>query len=415
VTEAAPAVPAPGGFAAYWTLLRLPQAARLLTAALLGRAQFGMASLAILLLVHGETGSFADAGVAVGVFGGFGAVLMPVLGRVVDRVGQVPVLAACGAAQSAGFLALALAARHGASLGLLIALAAVTGACLPPVASSMRALWPVLTPDPTLREAAYTLDAISQELIWTVGPLTVGVLVAVASASLALVVCAALTAFGITLYVTSPVPRSVRPAHRHPSWIGALASRQIQALVGCLAIGWIGMGICQVGIPAIAVRAGSPASAGVLLAMWAVGSLIGGIGFGAIQWRSSIATRYAVLYVLLAVLCVPLVFARSIPVAIVCVLCAGLPLAPLIGCQYSLVSAAAPAGTATEAFAWTAAAAFGAASAGSAIGGWLIKQNGLTWAFAAALVPMAAAAVLAIASVGGLRAGARIQPPAATS
>ena len=49
----------------YASLLRVPEAARLLGGALLGRAQLGMASLAILLVVHDEKGSFADAGIGV--------------------------------------------------------------------------------------------------------------------------------------------------------------------------------------------------------------------------------------------------------------------------------------------------------------------------------------------------------------
>src|SRR5690349_19685789 len=89
------------GLDVYLSLLRAPQVARLLGGWLLGRSQLGMASLAILLVVHDQTGSFADAGVAVGLFGGVGAVTMPVLGRLVDRAGAVAIVAVTGAVQAA--------------------------------------------------------------------------------------------------------------------------------------------------------------------------------------------------------------------------------------------------------------------------------------------------------------------------
>ena len=384
----------------YIALLRVPEAARLLVGALLGRAQLGMASLAILLVVHEETGSFASAGLAVGVFGVAGAVFTPLLGRLVDRLGQVPVLAVCGAAQSLVFVMFAVGARHGASYPELVLIASLAGAFLPPLSSCMRALWPDLVPDQKLREAAYTLDAVSQELIWTLGPLLVAVLVAVASASTALVACAGLTAAGVAIFVTSPVARSWRPAVVRAPWIGALASRRIRLLLVCIAVASIGTGICQVAIPAIGVEVGSAAAAGVLLGVWSLGSMLGGIAFGAVRWRSPIATRYAALYLLLGCATVPLIWCRSMPSGLVFSLVAGLPLAALIGCQYTLVGEAAPAGTLTEAFAWNSAAAFGALAGGSAVGGWLVNHYGLAPAFTVAALTAVAAGGAAAVSLG---------------
>jgi MFS family permease len=109
--------------------------------------------------------------------------------------------------------------------------------------------------------------------------------------------------------------------------------------------------------------------------------------------------RYWVLYVLVGAATVPLVWCRSIASGIVCAFVAGLPLAALISCQYTLVSRTAPRGMLTEAFAWNAAAAFGALSAGSAAGGWIINQYGLGWAFALAALTAVAAGAMAVLSV----------------
>ena len=166
-------------------------------------------------------------------------------------------------------------------------------------------------------------------------------------------------------------------------------------LLLCIAVASVGTGICQVAIPAIGVRAGSAASAGVLLGVWSAGSMIGGVAFGSVRWKLPLEARYRVLLLLLAAATVPLVWCRSIPSGLVFGLAAGLPLAALISCQYSLVAGAAPAGALTEAFAWNSAAAFGSLAAGSAVGGWLVAQYGLGWSFGIAAVTAVGAWVLA--------------------
>lgn len=371
----------------------------MLGGSLLGRSQLGMASLAILLIVHAETGSFADAGVAVGLFGATGAAATPVLGRLVDRLGAVAVLAVSGAIQSLAFVVLALGARHGASFGTLLAVTAVAGLALPPLSSTMRALWPVLVPEPELRGTAYTLDAIAQELIWTLGPLLVAVFVALWSASVALVVCAVFTAAGVAIFAGSRATRAWRPERAHHSRLGPLTNGRIRALLVCLGIASIGTGICQVAIPAIGVHAGSPASAGVLLGVWSIGSMLGALAFGAVHWRVPLETRYWTLFLVMAALTLPLVASRSVAIGVLCAFLAGLPLAALISCQYTLVSGAAPHGTLTEAFAWNSAAAFGALAAGSALGGWLINQFGLGWSFIVAVVVAVVASAAARVSI----------------
>jgi len=133
--------------------------------------------------------------------------------------------------------------------------------------------------------------------------------------------------------------------------------------------------------------------------------MLGAIAFGAVHWRVPLETRYWALFLVMAASTVPLIASRSVPSGILCAFLAGLPLAALISCQYTLVSAAAPRGMLTEAFAWNSAAAFGALAAGSALGGWLINQFGLGWAFGVAVT----AAVLAST------AAARVRFPAAAA
>ena len=104
----------------YRALFAVPGFARLLVSSILGRLPSGMFSLAVLLLVRQQTGSFLDAGLAVGVFTLTGAALSPLQGTLVDRLGQTRVLLPCAIAQAILLVVFMDVVRAGASLGVTL-------------------------------------------------------------------------------------------------------------------------------------------------------------------------------------------------------------------------------------------------------------------------------------------------------
>lgn len=68
-------------------------------ASVLARLPLGMSSLALLLLVQARTGSFGQAGAAVGCFALASAVASPARGRLADRFGPSWILLITGIAQ----------------------------------------------------------------------------------------------------------------------------------------------------------------------------------------------------------------------------------------------------------------------------------------------------------------------------
>ena len=151
----------------YLDVLRVPSVTRLLLSAVVGRMPTGMAGLAIVLLVREAGGSYAAAGMVAGAYSAALAVTSPLLGRLVDRVGQTRVLAGCAAASALSFGALATAGR-GASPLVLAGLAALAGASIPPVGACMRALWSVVLADDDQLQAAFAVESTVQELIFVV-------------------------------------------------------------------------------------------------------------------------------------------------------------------------------------------------------------------------------------------------------
>jgi MFS family permease len=385
----------------YGAVLSVAGAPRLLSSSVLARLPLGMTSLAILLLVRAHTGSFAAAGAAVGAFALAGAAAAPVQGALADRRGQVRILVPAAIAQSALLVALVVAAHAGAGVPVLVALAALAGALVPPVAACLRALWPAVAPDPSRREAAYSLDAVTQETCWTLGPLLVGGIVAILSPEAAVGLCATITLVGTLAFVSSPLARRTRPAPTGVAGGGALSSAGLRLLLLTGVLMGIGIGSIEVGLPALAIHVGAAHAAGALLAVSSLGSMAGGLAYGARTWRRPPERRYAILLGAIPLLSAPLLLVHSLGVGLALSVIAGLAYAPALSCQMLLVAGLAPAGAVTEAYTWNSAAITGGVAGGSALAGVLVEAAGSSAPFVLGCCGGAAAA--AIAARGRMR------------
>jgi MFS family permease len=382
--------------ARYRSVLTVPGSPRLYVTGVLARIPQGMSAISILLLVRACTHSYAVAGLAVGGEALASAVAGPTQGRMVDRLGRARVLAPCAVAQAALFVGLVLAAHAGAPGGVLVVIACGVGAAQPAIAPSVRARLRTLFAQPDVRESAYALESVVQELIWITGPLIVAVVVAAGSPSAALLLAAALGLVGTTLFVTAPASRerrSVAPPRREAV---LRAAPELRALLVPVALMGASIGATEVGLPSLALHAGSRASTGLLLAVWSLGSMAGGLAYGAREWGRPVPERYLILLMLAVVCALPLVFAHSIAAGLVGALLTGLTIAPVFSCQYTLVGRAVSEGTETEAFTWVSAALVAGMAGGSALGGTLVQTLGVSGPFALTCATLAIAATAAV-------------------
>ncbi len=369
---------------------------RLLVSSVLGQLPSGMFSLALLLFVRARTDSFLAAGVAVAAFSLAGAAVGPLLGALVDRVGQTRVLAPAACAQAALLVALVAVAQAGAPAVVDIALAALAGSAQPPIAGCVRALWPSLAHDSDTLETAYALDAATQEVIWTLGPLLVGTTAALVSPGAAVLACAAITVCGTAFFAASKPTddwRAPAPARSH---LSALASPGLRALLATAVLAGVVIGAVEVGLPALAMEHDAHWSAGPLLALFSLGSMAGGLAYSAVGWRGAVGLRYVTLLAAMASGVAPLIAVHALGAAYPLSALAGLALAPLISCQFSLVGALAPGGAATEAFTWHRGATIAGMAVGSTLGGSLVDANGARGAFALGCAGVALACLLAM-------------------
>lgn len=136
-------------------------------------------------------------------------------------------------------------------------------------------------------------------------------------------------------------------------------------------------------------------AAGALLALWATGSGVGGLAYGARDHRLAPDVRWLRLAITFPLCSIPLVLAPSIPVMAVLAVIAGLCLAPLMAAVNQLIGDVAPPGAVTEAFAWPITAIAVGAASGSATAGAIIEASGWREAFVAVVAAGLLAATIA--------------------
>ncbi|MFJ9149606.1 MFS transporter [Streptomyces sp. NPDC102270] len=366
--------------AGYLEILRARHAARLLTGTLVGRLPNATAAIAIVLFVRAQGGTYSLAGALAAVYGVANAVGQPVLGRLVDLHGQ-PRVQLPSAVLSA--LAMAVFAFTGTDpLPLAYVAVAAAGLFTPPLEGGLRALWPSVLRREDQVHTAYAMDAVAQEVMFTVGPLLVTLCASLWSAQAALVVLNVIGVLGALSVVVSPPSRAWRSGPREAHWLGALRSPGLLVLLGAFLFVGIALGSITVASVPYADEHGGDAVYGWLLAGIGLGALVGGTVYGARQWAGEPARRLRVLVGLLAVCYLPLTLMPGAVAMTLLMVLAGVFLAPVIACAFVLVDRHAPAGTVTEAFSWIVTTFTVGASVGTGLAGPVVEGGGALWGFA---------------------------------
>ena len=358
------------GLDRYRAALRLPGIGRLLVTSLLARMPNGMSALSILLLVTRHNG-YARAGLVTGSYiaaAGFSNVM---LSRASDRIGPRPVLLTTAVGYAAGLTAMALVPADAYLLELVLGI--VAGVSSPPVVSVVRGLWPRLL-EPELAQVVYGLEATAQELVFISGPALVAIVAGLVGAPAAVILTGAFALVGTLAFVTSPALRSTaRPMARVRHRL--LRRTRLPLYVAVAAALTIALNMADVGVVAFVSGRHASAGAGVVLALWSVGSMVGGLVFGA---RLGQVDDAAVGRSTLAIAVSIAVCAASPgPVGLAVVLfLGGATVAPGLARLYARVGVVAPEGASTEAFGWVAVGLLVGSSVGAALGGLVVEAWG---------------------------------------
>ncbi|MDY0828607.1 MFS transporter [Microbacterium sp. BG28] len=376
--------------AGYQELLRTPGVARIIAAQLTARFPNGMTSLAILLHVEHVTGSYGYAGLVLAASSVGQAVSGPVTSRWMGRWGMRRVLSLTMIVCALAILAIGLLDLPVAGF---MAFGLIAGLSTPPVQSAVRTIYPKMVNSRQLTPL-YSLDASLQEIIWIIAPVVITFIATQIGTWEALVLIAVILVGGGTWFILSPEVGRVR-IPRSKRRFGKVLTRPTVLLA--TVIGFLLIGACS------AVEAGVVATfdhggleAGIVLAVFSIGSLAGGLSFGHVPlgpW--AMARRMGIV----AVGLVLTMFSLNIWWLSGTLFLAGIGIAPALAVLFAITSVSVKFSDTAEAYGWIGTGQLIGAAAGSAVAGFLIDAVEAPGAFIAAAGFAAAGALVAMVCV----------------
>jgi MFS family permease len=386
------------------TVLATREVPTLLATSMVGRLPTAMATLAVLLLVRDQGGSYTLAGGLAALFTAGSGVGQPTLARLVDRRGQWRVLLISALVSTAGFTVLAATgAKHAAASAVA---AAVAGLATPPLEPCLRSLWPHVVAGGSVLRAAFSLDVGLQEVIFVVGPLLTVAAVNVVHPQGGVLACALFGVAGTLGFALTAASRDWRPTPAEHAVHGSPLRHPSLVRVFLLALGSaVPVGALAIAAAAFAAKHGDSALTGWALAANAGGALISGL-YGAVRpVRSATARTRTLAGLALAVGYLPLALPLPVALWLLAAGVSGLSLPVVLGLVFHHVNEIAPANLVTEANAWVVTAfTFGGATASLVAG---VVTDHLGGGSAVPVIVLGSAAVTAVAA---LATGRRDEP-----
>jgi len=350
----------------YANLLKTRGVARIISAQLAARLPSGMISLAYLLHIERTFESYGLAGLVLAATSLGQALAGPLTSRWMGRWAMRPVITltiVVSAISMAGIAFLDM------SIGGYIAVGFLGGLATPPIQPAVRTIYPTMVNSKQLTPL-FSLDASAQEIIWIAGPVVTTFIATQISTTWAIVVAGVfLIGGGIWFLSCRELGTVTIPPSRNK--MGVVLKKPpvlLATVVGFLLIG----AAAAVEVAVVSVFGHEGAQAGIILSIWAIGSIIGGLALGGVPiGPSALATRMAVVFVGIALAGIILDFWWIAGALLI----AGAGIAPALAVMFAIVSASVKFSDTAEAYGWMGSgqligAALGSAIAGFAIDGW---------------------------------------------
>jgi MFS family permease len=382
-----------GRLGSYRRLFAVPGSRGLAAADLCARLPQGMLSITV-LLVAAQHASMRVAGLALAGSTLGLAATAPVRGRLADQYGIARVAGICWGGYLAAWLGLLTASLTHQQPAVLVALAALTGCCTPPLSPGLRSLWSWQAPAQLLH-TAFALDAAVFDLAYLLGPVIASSLAVGIAPAVALSVLLALT--GAAVLIIGPRSQRVASPAATATGIGPLRSAALRRLLVTAALANAALTATEVALIAVVRLHHALWASGPLLAELSAGSILGSLLLGTRPSASSSRRRLARLLAsytlglaaLTAAGLAPPLLAVATPVA-------GLCLGPTLATLFTAAAAAVPGGNGVEAQSWLNSMMNGGAAAGAALAGLTASQPvlGLTLATGTAATAALTAAVI---------------------
>jgi len=225
----------------------------------------------------------------------------------------------------------------------------------------------------------FSLDASAQEIIWVAGPVITTFVAVQISTTLAISLAGILLIGGGLWFILSPEVGRVRIPRSKRKFGVVLKKRSV--LLSTI-VGFLLIGACSALEASVVATFGDHGpESGIVLAIFALGSLVGGLALGHLPvgpW--AMARRMFIVFAGVSIALASLDFWWLAITLFV----AGLGIAPALAVMFAIVSATVKFSDTAEAYGWVGTGQLIGAALGSAFAGFLIDANGAVGGFLAA-------------------------------
>ncbi|MFI2315035.1 MFS transporter [Streptomyces sp. CB00072] len=381
----------------YGVLFRTPGSRAFTAAGFVARMPLAMAGIGIIAMVSQMRGDYGLAGAVSATFTLSMALCGPRISRAVDRRGQSRVLPPVAGLSVMALGALLLCARYDAPAWTLFGCAAVAGA-MPNMAAMVRARWTHALKGSDRLHTAYSLESVVDELTFVVGPALSVALCTALFPEAGPLVAGVLLVLGVLMFVPQKrtEPPVARPVDGHPPTGSAIRSGALRLLALTLVAGGAIVGTVDVVSVSFAEQQGSPAGAGIVLSVYAAGSAVAGLVFGALRLRTPLPRLLVLGTAGTALTTLPLLLVGDLVTLSAAVFLPGLFFAPTMIVVMGLVERTVPPAVLTEGMTWAITGLSVGVASGAAVSGAIVDRFGPGGGFVVAVAAGATALLTAL-------------------
>ncbi|MBH5333968.1 MFS transporter [Streptomyces pactum] len=382
----------------YRELFRAPGSVAFSAAGFVARMPISMTGIGIITMLSQMRGEYGLAGAVSATFTLSMAFFGPQVSRLVDRVGQSKVLPPATGLSVLATGALLLCARYDAPVWTLFVFAAIAGT-LPNMAAMVRARWTHVYRDSPKLHTAFSLESVVDELTFVVGPALSVALSTSLFAEAGPLVAAVFLTVGVLMFVPQKSTEPPVPADggsTASSGGSAIRIGSVRLLALTLVAGGTIVGTVDVVSVAFAEEQDAPASAGIVLSVYAVGSALAGLVFGTLKLSTPLPRLLALGAAGTAVTTLPMLLVGNVATLAIAVFFSGLFFAPTMITVMGLVEKTVPPSKLTEGMTWAITGLSVGVALGAAVSGSVVDRHGPDGGFLVAIAAGCATLLLAL-------------------
>ncbi|MFC3076754.1 MFS transporter [Phenylobacterium terrae] len=344
-------------------------------AGFLARLPIAMAPIGIVTMLSLSHGGYWLAGAVAAAFTFTNAVAAPQISRLVDRFGQSRVLTPTAAISVAAFGFLMLSARFDWPIWTLFA-SALLAAAMPSMPAMVRARWTEVFRGRPELNTAFAFESVADELVYIAGA-SLSVALSVTLFPEAGVLASTLfLSVGMAAFV---LQRRTEPRIRVLETGGgrsAIRLRPVQIVTAALVFVGALFATAEVSTVALTAELGQPSAASLVIGVYAMGSFIVGLIFGALNLKAPFERQLLAALGVVLLTTLPLLLVDSVPALAAAIFLSGVAISPTFITAFGLVERRVPPEILTEGITWVMTGIGMGMALGAFVAGWVVDAFG---------------------------------------